>query len=148
MWMIRRLKPLGASRDELIEIFRTQIRCLLEFAVAAWNPGLTKAQVNQIERVQKCALAIILEKEYISYSHALETVELETLSDRRLELCIKFAQKSQKHPKFSKWFCINENEGMETRSIKTTLKPVQHRTDRYGKSPLAYLTRLLNDVNK
>ena len=36
MWMIRRLKPLAASRDELIEIFRTQI-------VAAWNPGLTKA---------------------------------------------------------------------------------------------------------
>ena len=61
VWMLRRLKPLGASTKELMEVYITQIRCLLEFAVAVWNPGLTKAQINQIETVQKCALAVILD---------------------------------------------------------------------------------------
>ena len=60
IWMLRRLKPLGANQEELIDVYITQIRCLLEFAVAVWNSGLTKGQVSQIERVQKCALAVIL----------------------------------------------------------------------------------------
>ena len=70
LWMLRRLKPLGASLTELIEVYRTQIRCLLEFAVPVWNAGLTRAQENQIERVQKCSLAIILSKNFHDYEHA------------------------------------------------------------------------------
>ena len=143
--MIRRLKPLGATIDELVEVYQTQIRCLVEFAVAAWNSGLTKAQINQLERVQKCALAIILQVEYVSYSHALSTVNLESLQDRRHALCLKFAKKALKHPKFGKWFCPNNLTGVDTRSDKTSLKPVQSRTCRFEKSPIAYLTRLLNE---
>ena len=145
LWMIRRLKPLGATVEELIEVYQTQIRCLVEFAVAAWNSGLTKAQINQMERVQKCALAIILQEDYLAYSHALSSVNLESLQDRRHALCLKFARKAQKHPKFVKWFCPNNQTGVDTRSDKETFKPVQSRTCRYEKSPIAYLTRLLND---
>ena len=145
LWMIRRLKPLGATTDELIKVYQTQIRCILEFAVAAWNSGLTKAQINQLERAQKCALAIILQEDYISYSHALSTVNLESLQDRRHALCLKFARKAQKHPKFTNWFCPNDQTGVDTRSEKKILKPVQARTCRFEKSPIAYLTRLLNE---
>ena len=145
LWMIRRLKPLGATIDELIEVYQTQIRCILEFAVAAWNSGLTKAQINQLECVQKCALAIILQEDYVSYSYALSSVNLEYLQDRRHALCLKFARKAQKHPKFSKWFCSNNQAGVDTRSDKKHLKPVQFRTCRFVKSPIAYLTRLLNE---
>jgi hypothetical protein len=83
LWMIRRLKPLGATIEELIEVYQTQIRCLLEFTVAAWNSGLTKVQINQLERVQKCALAIILQEDYVSYSPAQSSVNLESLQDSR-----------------------------------------------------------------
>ena len=145
IWMLRRLKPLGALQEALIEVYRTQIRCLLEFAVAVWNSGLIKAQVSQIERVQKCALAVILDKEYIKYNHALQTVGLKTLCERRTELCSKFATKALKNEKFSNWFCPTEQHGMDTRSIKLPMKAVNARTCRFEKSPLAYLTRLLND---
>ena len=121
LWMIRRLKPLGATIHELIEVYQTQIRCLLEFAVAAWNSGLSKAQINQLERVQKCAMAIILQEEYRSYSNALSSVQLESLQERRHVLCLKFARKAQKHPKFEKWFCPNNQTGADTRSIKKAL---------------------------
>ena len=80
MWMLRRLKPLGANTSELLEIYRTQIRSVLEFAVAAWNPGLTLKQINQLERVQKTAFAVILGFEYENYSKALKLLNMETLA--------------------------------------------------------------------
>ena len=111
--------------------------------MAAWNSGLTKAQINQIERVQKCALAIILEEHYVDYNNALETLEIESLSDRRTDLCLKFATKSLKHNKYSDWFCSSEKT-VNTRIVKQNLKPVHYRLERFNKSPLSYLTRLLN----
>ena len=48
LWMLRRLKPLGASVDELLDVYDKQIRCITEFAVAVWTPGVTKDEVNQI----------------------------------------------------------------------------------------------------
>jgi hypothetical protein len=48
LWMIRRLKHL----DELLQVYQTQIRCILQFAVETWNSGLTKGQVSQSEQVQ------------------------------------------------------------------------------------------------
>ena len=80
MWMLRRLKPLGANTSELLEIYRTQIRSVLEFAVAAWNPGLTLKQINQLECVQKTAFAVILGFEYENYSKALKLLNMETLA--------------------------------------------------------------------
>ena len=145
IWILRRLKPLGANQEELIDVYIKQIRCILEFAVAAWNPGLTKGQIGQIERVQKSSLAVILDKEYKSYNQALKTTNLKTLQERRKELCRKFASKALKHEKFSTWFCPNKEIGMKTRTAKTLLKPVSARTIRYEKSPIAYLTRLLNE---
>ena len=33
LWMLRRLKPLGASTVELIDVYKKQIMCSLEFSV-------------------------------------------------------------------------------------------------------------------
>ena len=143
--MLRRLKPFGVSQEEIVGVYITQIGCILEFAVAVWNPGLSKGQIAQIERVQKCALAVILDKEYKSYNQALLTTNLKSLHDRRNNLCRKFALKAIKHEKFSTWFCPTKEVNMKTRKAKTLLKPVSARTTRYEKSPVAYLTRLLNE---
>ena len=148
LWMLRRLKPFGTTTDELLEVYRTQIRCIMEFAVAVWNAGLTKNQVKQLERVQKCAFAIILGPEYIDYTNALKILNMKTLSERRHDLCYKFAQKSLNHYKHSNWFCPNESVTVNTRSTKPNLKPVEARLRRFEKSPLYYLTELLSDKCK
>ena len=105
-------------------------------AVPAWSPGLTISNCYQIERVQKTALAIILGENYYSYSSALRKLDLETLSDRRRALCLNFAKKAYKSEKFNQWFCESETD-LQLRDVKT-------RTTRYRKSPLPYLTELLN----
>ena len=145
--MLRRLKPLGASISDLLDVYEKQIRCVLEFATAVWTPGLTKDEVNQIERVQKAAFSIILAEKYKSYERALKLLEMETLTDRRNDMNLKFEEKSLKSEKYSNWFCkmTPTDQQSKTRSTVTELIPVRARTKTFAKSPIAYLTNLIND---
>ena len=152
LWMLRRLKGLGASEAEMLDVYQKQVRSVLELAVPVWQPALTQHETKQIERVQRCALYIILGEEYESYESALDTLESDNLNDRRTKLCQNFAKKSFKHPNYTNWFCESEEvlpniktRGDGTRKINK-LKPVQTRTQRYSKSPLPYLTELLNKI--
>ena len=150
LWMLRRLKKLGAEISEMLDVYQKQVRCVLEMAVAVWEPGLTIAQSKQIERVQKCAFYIILGASHTTYGNALKQLGGELLSERRQKLCLKFAKKSEKHTQFSSWFEPTEERELplpNTRSDKTVLKykPVTVRTDRYMDSPLPHLTDLLNN---
>ena len=67
-------------------------------------------------------------------------INLETLSDRRAALCLSFAGKSFKSEKFNSWFADDENNESDIQ-----LLDVKTRTKRYRKSPLPYLTNLLNE---
>ena len=98
---------------------------------------------DPVERVQKSALSIILGLKYRSYESALNKLNLETLSARRIRLCEKFAIKAQKHPKFTKWFKPNNKKSI-TRSKEPKFCEVYYRTERFRKSPISYLTRILN----
>ena len=147
MWMLRRLRLLGATSDELLDVYNKQVRCIMEMAVAVWQPGLSQAEDKQIERVQKAAFSIILGDQYFNYKNALKYLECESLNSRRKRLCLNFAKKSEKHPKYQNWFVKNTQEVKPaTRTEKTIYKPVSTRTDRYFYSPLPYLTRLLNQT--
>ena len=143
LWCLRRLKNFGAETQDLLDVYIKQIRCLLEYAVAVWEPSLTVEDSLKIERVQKSALAIILGQGFKSYKSALLQLNLETLAERRTRLCKKFSQKAQKHPKFSKWFKPNTRSSV-TRSKKKKFCEVYYRTERFKRSPISYLTRLLN----
>ena len=59
LWMLRRLKKLGASPQILIDIYNKHIRSILEYAVPVWGSLLTSENCDDIERVQKCAYTII-----------------------------------------------------------------------------------------
>ena len=122
---------------------KDKIWCLLEYAVTVWQPSLTNEDSLKIERVQKCALAIILGQNYKSYKSALLQLNLETLAARRIKLCEKFSIKAQKHPKFSKWFKPNTRSSV-TRSRKNKFCEVYYRTERFKRSPISYLTSILN----
>ena len=151
MWMLRRLKPLGATAGELLDVYDKQIRCIAEFASPVWTAGLTADESNQIERIQKCAFAIILAENYTSYQSALKKLNRTSLSSRRAELNLTFGKKCLKSDKYQHWFTENEPTEMlnKTRSEQTKLLPVQARTSTFKhKSPIAYLTSLLNDCKK
>ena len=87
-----------------ISVYQKQVRSALELAVPVWQPALTAQEKSQIERVQKCALYIILGSNYVGYKHALNLIGCESLEDRRIKLCEKFARKASKHLKYQNWF--------------------------------------------
>ena len=147
LWMLRRLKKLCASEQILVDIYQKQIRCVAEYAVAAWASSITKNEIQQIERIQKTALAIIYVQNYINYQNALVLSGLVPLSDRRKDICLKFARKASKTPKYQHWF-VKEENSVNTRRKKPYFKPVSARTSRFAKSPIAYLTHLLNNDMK
>ena len=70
--MLRRLKALGADKDDLKEVYEKQVRSILEFGIPVFTAGLTVDDSNNIERVQRTAAYIILDEDYTSYGDALQ----------------------------------------------------------------------------
>ena len=93
MWVLRRLKRLDVERSFIVDVYKKEVRSLLEIAVPAWHGALTARQSNDIERVQKVAMAIILGVRLPS-EQARALLCLQPLSVRRVEICKKFAKKT------------------------------------------------------
>ena len=144
LWLIKRLKQMGASLASLLDIYVKHVRSVVEFAAVVWSSSLTKEDIGSIERVQKCAFAIILGAKYRDYEEACANLSMEKLTCRREKLALNFAKKSSVHPIHNHWFVPNTEETI-TRSILTKFKPVLGRTQRLLHSAIPYLTQLLNE---
>jgi hypothetical protein len=70
------LKGYGAPKNDHTTFYCCVIRSNLGYGAQVWNGNLTQAQRNDIERVQKRALRIIV-PEY-EYNRALQQCELKT----------------------------------------------------------------------
>ena len=80
------------------------VRPVSEYGVPVWHGSITDCQSDQLERIQKRACRIIRGSQYESYTDAVEELNLQTLSDRRIQLCYQFAQKCCDSDRYSKWF--------------------------------------------
>ena len=144
LWIIRRLQNLGADEMVLVDVFKKQVRSILEFGAPVWHSGLTVKETQNIERVQKCFCRILLGGQYESYRFALKKLNLESLMERRKTLCLRFALKAEKHGKFKHWF----KPAMKNKCTRLKLPkyaPVVANHVRMEKSPLYFLTELLNN---
>ena len=95
MWILRRLRNLGASRSTLLNVYIKHVRSVAEFAAVVWHAGLTKENTEQIERIQKAAFAIILGGDYKTYEKACTVLSMSKLADRREKLSLSFGIKQQ-----------------------------------------------------
>jgi hypothetical protein len=143
LWILKRLKKLGADQEDLLDVYTKQVRSICEFAAPVWHSSLTGEDRLGIERIEKSALHIILGQDYNSNRSALRMTGLDTLFERRQKLCKNFAKKSLKHPKFSKWFKPDQGNPKTCSEAKKLCEVVAWH-DRYEDSPPNYLTTLLN----
>ena len=122
MWVLRRMKLLDVDPYIICDVYEKEIRPLLELAVPAWHSGLTIKQSEDIERVQKVAVQVILSncttgKSDFSYDMGLVVLSLEPLYVRRDRLCLSFATKTLKS-RHKNIFVINESEHCTRRKPK------------------------------
>ena len=143
LWTLVRFKEHGATTTQIVITYKIRIRYHLEFASPVYHSSLTAEQSQQIERVQKKALAVILGSSYMDYDNALAQVNLERLDVRRLEWCRKFANNCVLSPKHSKLFPLNPAYRPKARTSKPFLERFC-RTSRHYNSAIPFLTRLLN----
>ena len=112
------------------------------------DSSLTEDNRRDLERVQKSALKIILKNSYINYEEALKVLKLESLDQRRSRLCLKFAKNCLKNDKMKQLFPLAEKKhGMDTRS-QDKFKVHFAKSERYRKSTIPYMQKLLNNEAK
>ena len=116
---------------------------MLEQSCQVWHSALTEDNSNDLERVQKNALKIILGEKYGNYESALLQLNLQDLKTRREILNEKFAIKCKSNLKTSRMFPI--------RTINKTLRQnekyiVTHaRTERLKNTSIPHMQRQLNN---
>ena len=111
---------------------------MVEQSAVVWSSSMTKGEQN-IERLQKVALRMILKDDYSSYPEALKFTGLDTLSARRAKLCLNFAKTSEMFP-------LNVTE-VNTRNPDNYFV-TQATTDRLARSAIPYMQRLLKASTK
>ena len=144
MTILRKLYSFNVPNSDLILIYITYIRCLLEQSCVVWHSSLRQEDSTKLERVQKIALRIIMKDTYVSYENALECTKLETLEERRSKLCLKFALSSAKNEFTKDMFQLNTSKYQIQTRNREKFKVQQARTDRLYKSSIPYMQRLLN----
>ena len=93
IWAIAKLKLAGVSDKDLSDFFIIKMRSVLECACPVFHSLLTIENSDDIERVQKNVVYMILADRFSSYSEGLEYLGLESLKKRREDLCLAFALK-------------------------------------------------------
>ena len=144
MWVLRRLKKLDVHLSFLIDVYKKKVRSLLEIAVPAWHCGLTASQSDDIERVQKTAMCIIL-GERLPSAQARNILDLELLSERREKICKRFAKKTLKS-RHADMFEKNSKANQYNTRFRNPFTHSKCNTDRFYNSPINFLTRILNEV--
>ena len=145
MWVLRRLKALGCPIPELIDVLKQQIVSICEGSVAFWGPMITKSESNMLEGCLKTGLHIIYQEEYLSFSSALKSANMKSLKIRRVELISRFSKKALASQKYNSWFAQNEQANTALRWRPAPhIKPVPCRTQRYQKSSLPLMSKLLS----
>jgi len=70
IYCIWNLSKAGVPACDIVYIYCSVVRSVLEYACAVWHPGLSNILSKDIGRVQKCCFKIMYPK--LSYSEALE----------------------------------------------------------------------------
>ena len=148
MQILRIAATFGASIEEKREIYILYVRSTLEQSCVVWSSRLTAKNIIDLERVQKAAIRIILNKTFENYDEALERADLQNLEKRREMLCLKFAKNSTKNDKTDKFFPLKNKKHKMKKRINENFLVKFAKTERFKKSSIPYMQRLLNKNNQ
>ena len=140
LYMLRLLKRTNANTKALSTVYITVIRPVLEYACQVWHFNIPEYLSDDIERVQKRVLRIILPK--LCYADAREFINIPLLKERRETLCERFFLTHENLQ------TINElpNKSAATYDFRTKCKYNNYfcKTERFRKSFLPQIISKLN----
>ena len=144
MELLRRVASFTTSIEDKKNIYVLYVRSILEQSSVVWSSSITQDNSDDLERVQKSAVRIILGKNFDKYEDALMRVDLETLKDRREVLSTNFAKKCLDNEKTKSMFQLREKtHRMNARNEEHFEVNFAH-TERLKNSAIPYMQRILN----
>ena len=146
MVILRNLNTFHVPIGEVINIYCLYIRSVAEQSSVVWSSSLTSGEVNDLERIQKVALRIILQSEYKDYINALKVTNLQTLRVRRSLLSQRFAIKCTKNEKMNDMFPLNQTNLNTRYSEKYVV--TRAKTSRLANSAIPMMQRQLNKISQ
>ena len=139
-WVLRHLKALGFTQEQLIKVYKTVILPIADYCCVVYHSQLTDEQDEVIERLQSHALKCVFGPG-LSASAMRRLADLTTLRERRIAHVDKFAEKAAASERFGHWFPTRS--GRATRGGDQYLESYA-RCDRLYYSPVFYMRRRLN----
>ena len=116
--LIRKVWSFGSSFQEIVELWKTCCRSILEQTRVVWDSGLTNQNIEDLERTQKTFVKLIMEEDFQSYTKSLSFLNLETLESHRKKILLKFAKTSITDGHFRDLFPLRG----KTHDMKTRIK--------------------------
>ena len=144
MIILHNLTNFSLPLHEILQIYVLYVRSILENCAVVWHSSLSRGEELEIERVQRCALRLILGEQYSSYEDALDLTNLKSLKERRIDLCKNFAKKciaTGKDDIFPLNKCKKNNRNTEKYQVEKA------NSNRLARSAVPYMQRILNLEN-
>ena len=144
MELLRKVASFTTSIEEKTIIYISYIRSILEQSCQVWHSSLSQENIDDLERIQKSAITIILAQKFENYEDALIKSNLESLEKRREDLCLSFAKKCINNDKTESMFLhkVKKHTMKMRKKEKFIIKHAN--TGRLFKSSIPYMQRLLN----
>ncbi len=130
LFFLQQLKRAGVDPRDIVHIFTTVARPILEYAAVVWHTSLTQEQSDDIERIQKRALRIAYPS--LESDDTQEMLKLPSLHDRRDDMCRKLFVEMQS-PSHKLHHLLPTERSSITRDTKRYQVP-KCRTERYKQS--------------
>ena len=144
MTLLRGVLNFGAKNEEMVHLWKTFCRSVLEQSCVVWHSSLTQENKNDLERTQKTFCKLILKEKYKDYSNALIKLNLETLEERRNMLSLKFAKAGLKHKTLDDLFPEQKkHDSIQTRNHEK-YKVNFANTERLKNSSIIFMQNQLN----
>ena len=139
LYVLRLLKR--ADTKALSTVYITVIRPVLEYACQVWHFNMPEYLSDDIERVQKRALRIILPE--LCYADAREFINIPPLKERQESLCERFFLKHENLQTINE-FLPNKSAATYDFRIKCKYNNYFCKTERFRKSFLPQIISKLN----
>ena len=141
LYMLRLLKRSNADNSILILVYCTIIRPVLENACQVWHFNITEYLSEDIEKLQKRALRIVLP--FATYREACSITGIPLLKDRRRLLCERFFVKNAHGDKLGDLLPPKLEHNYNTR-YGSDYNNYSCKTDRFMKSFFPQMVSLMN----
>ena len=144
-YSIRHLKKSGTPNRVLVEVYKSFIRPVFDYAAPAYHTVLTAEQAGQLERLQRATLKTIYGLD-VPYSRCLEEAGLETLEARRQSLFENFATRAYENEFFKeRWFTKKQPSGYGLRREQEVVEEPA-RCDRLVNAPIYQMRKYINET--